>query len=176
MCRMFAVHASSPTKAAGSLLSAPHSLVTQSCSDVEEGFCHQDGWGIGYYVEGQPRRVRSAKAAPGDPQYKECVEALASSTLLAHVRRASAGSVAVRNSHPFIYGRWLFAHNGTLTGFAEGRGRLLAAIPMHLWDGIEGDTDSEHAFRLVLARLEKATGSLDGSIDAQLAAREMAAA
>src|SRR5581483_11165716 len=125
MCRMIAVHANAPTRVAGSLLLAPHSLTTQSCSDVEEGLCHQDGWGIGYYVDGQPRRVRSAKAALGDPQYKEKAESLASSTLLGHVRRASAGSVAVRNSHPFVRGRWMFAHNGTLQGFDLGRQRLL---------------------------------------------------
>jgi predicted glutamine amidotransferase len=176
MCRMFIVHASAATRVTGSLLSAPHSLVTQSCSDVEEGVCHQDGWGIGYYVEGQPRRVRSTKAAPGDPQYREHAEALASTTVLGHARRASAGSVAVRNSHPFLFGQWMFAHNGTLAGFAAGRDRLLEAVPHHLRQGIEGETDSEHAFRFVLARLERAAGSLDVPIDAGLAAREMAAA
>jgi predicted glutamine amidotransferase len=176
MCRMVAVHANLSTRMTGSMLSAPHSLVTQSCSDAEEGLCHQDGWGIGYYEDGQPRRVRSAKAALGDPRYQECAESLVSPTLLAHVRRASAGSVAEQNSHPFVHGRWMFAHNGDMVGFSFGRERLLALLPERWRRGIEGDTDSEHAFRLVLARLERAAGSLDQPVDARFAAEEMAAA
>ncbi len=176
MCRMFVVHANAPTRATGSLLTAPHSLTTQSCADVEEGLCHQDGWGVGYFVDGQPRRVRSTRAASGDPRYNEAAQTLAATTLLGHVRRASAGSVAERNCHPFVCGRWLFAHNGTLQEFDARKARLLAAIPEHLRHGIEGDTDSEHAFRFILGRLERAAGSLEGHMDAGLAAREMAAA
>ncbi len=176
MCRMFAVHASGVTCATGSLLSAPRSLVTQSCSDAEEGLCHQDGWGLGLFVDGQPNRIRSTLAAQGDEHYQHFAQTFAAPTLLAHVRRASAGSVALRNTHPFLFGSWLFAHNGTLQGFPEKREQLLNAIPNHLREKIEGDTDSELAFRFVLARLEKTCGSLTSVTDAPLAASAMAEA
>ena len=176
MCRLFAVRASRPTRFGGSLLSAPHSLVTQSCCDREEKACHQDGWGIGYYEDGEVRRVRSTKAAAGDPEYKKLAESVAAQTLVAHVRRASSGSIAIQNSHPFTSGRWAFAHNGNLGGFAAGRDQLLSQIPSQLRDRIEGQTDSEHAFFFVLAAVEKATGTLDRIRDPRAAARAMAGA
>jgi glutamine amidotransferase len=35
-------------------------------------------------------------------------------TVLAHLRRATVGRVALENTHPFCHGSWVFAHNGTL--------------------------------------------------------------
>src|SRR3954468_3914242 len=118
MCRLFALHANRPTRVTTSLLSAPHALQKQSGCD-RPGHCHESGWGVGYYVEGQPVRVRSAQSSRVDPGYPALAESLAAATVLAHVRDASMGGVAERNSHPFVYGRWLFAHNGTLFGFSD---------------------------------------------------------
>lgn len=174
VCRLFAFRASHPTRVAGSLLSAPHSLIAQSCCDTEEGACHEHGWGIGHYDGDQPCRVRSTRAAAADPTYRQQAESVASSTLVAHVRRASASSVAERNTHPFVHGRWMFAHNGDLAGFGAGRERLLGLVPPHLQQAIEGETDSEHAFALILAGLGQAAGSLDSPVNADTAGRVLA--
>jgi glutamine amidotransferase len=165
MCRLFALRAGQPGRVRGSLLSEPHSLLRQSCGD-RRGICHGSGWGFGWYAARQPQRFRSARPAQEDPRYRTLAEELTGSTILAHVRLASAGSVAERNSHPFVHGRWMFAHNGTLFGFADDPERLKRLIPEHLRRAVEGDTDSEHAFFLVLARLEQALGGLDRPAEA----------
>jgi glutamine amidotransferase len=75
------------------------------------------------------------------------------------------GSVALRNNHPFAHGRWLFAHNGTIAGFMGIRDRLLERIAPSLGPAIGGDTDSEHAFFLLLTHLQRLAGDLDELID-----------
>jgi glutamine amidotransferase len=160
MCRLFAMRAARPASADGPLVAAPHSLLKQSCCD-RRGECHESGWGIGWYEDGSPRRVRSERPARGDPRFAATAREVVSTTVLGHVRQASVGGVAERNSHPFVVGRWLFIHNGTLRGFDADRGPLLDHIPAHLRGRIEGETDSEHAFAFLLGRLERAFGSLD---------------
>ena len=153
MCRLLALVANQPTRVAGSLLRAPHSLCRQSACDAQQQK-HDNGWGLGYYVHGQAQRVRSVLPADQDPQFRRAAESLTTSILLAHIRRASMGEVAVRNSHPFVYGPWLFAHNGTLFGFDKDRDGLRRLILPQLLPEIKGDTDSEHAFFLFLSLLE----------------------
>ena len=45
-----------------------------------------------------------------------------SENIVAHIRKATQGRVALENTHPFVrelWGRyWVFAHNGDLKGFA----------------------------------------------------------
>lgn len=173
MCRMFALRASHATRVRGSLAAGPTSLRQQSCGDSR---CetHGDGWGIGYYVADRPARVRSVNAASRDPHFLAVAEPLAARTVLAHVRRSSMGEVAERNSHPFTYGKWLFAHNGTLLGFGDARDRLRAMIPEPLRQAITGDTDSEHAFFLLLARLRQLDEPLDGPANPEAVGRAMA--
>jgi glutamine amidotransferase len=154
MCRLFAIRSRQPVSAYESLVSAPHSLQRQSCGDARKE-CHQDGWGIGYYIGGDAERVRSPRSALGDSAFQTLAETIRARTLLAHVRQASMGTVAESNCHPFLYGRWMFAHNGTIAGFPAVHERLNASLPDHLRPRIAGDTDSEHAFYLILARLEK---------------------
>lgn len=152
MCRLFAFRATHPTSARAALVTAGHSLLRQSCGD-RRGECHGDGWGVGYYLGPQATVTRSARPAAADPLYRRLAEEVAATTLLAHVRQASAGGVAERNCHPFRHGRWLFAHNGTLQGFAANPERLRRLVPGPLRDCIAGETDSEHAFYFVLGLL-----------------------
>ena len=80
----------------------------------------------------------------------------------------------MRNGHPFAYGPWLFAHNGTLRGFTEEPQHLHECIAAHFRPCIAGETDSEHAFFFVLTRLEQLAGSLDGGVDAASAGAALA--
>ncbi len=108
-------------------------------------------------------RVRSPRPAAQDPLYRQLAESLQARTLVAHVRQASMGNVAERNCHPFVYGRWMFAHNGTVVGFPAVREELRASLPTRFREHIQGDTDSEHAFFLILTRLEQMLGTLGGA-------------
>jgi glutamine amidotransferase len=175
MCRIFALQANQPTRVESSLQSAPHSLRNQSGCD-RRGVCHESGWGIAYYTPEGPRLVRSARSARQDPRYGELAGSVASGTILAHVRLASSGSVAERNSHPFVHGRWSFAHNGTLFGFGANPDRLRNLIPVPLRQCIGGDTDSEHAFYFILGLLEQRLGSLDRPAEAAAVGEVFAAA
>ncbi len=67
--------------------------------------------------------------------------AIRSGHIVAHIRKATVGGVALANTHPFqreLWGRWwVFAHNGTLKDSAP---RLHGAFrPV-------GQTDSDAAF------------------------------
>jgi glutamine amidotransferase len=152
VCRLFAVRANQLTRVRESLLASPCSLLRQSGCD-RHGLCHDNGWGLGWYEQGRPVRVRAAAAAQQDPRYRATAEALCASTALAHVRRASVGGVSEKNTHPFVHGPWLFAHNGTLQGFAVDATRLRRLIPDDLLRCVQGDTDSEHLFYYLLGRL-----------------------
>ena len=165
MCRLFALRANQSTRAHESLLTASCSLLRQSACDGR-GLCHDNGWGVGWYEQASPMRVRAAVAAQHDPNYRTVVEAVCASTLLAHVRLASVGGVSERNTHPFAHGPWLFAHNGTLQGFSEEPVRLRRLIPEASLRHIQGDTDSEHLFHYLLACLKPLSDSADREANA----------
>jgi len=155
MCRLYAHLAVRPLSVAGVLVDDKHSLLKQSCGDLR-GETHGDGWGIGYFERGSPRVFRSPNAARESPEYDVAARKVVSPIVLAHVRQASVGSRLAENAHPFAYGHWLFMHNGTVTGFAEIRERILAEIDPDLRSKIEGTTDSEHVFYWLLSRLRRA--------------------
>ena len=52
--------------------------------------------------------------------------------MVAHVRRATVGKVALENTHPFRHAGWTFVHNGTVPYFAEVRDDLLAELPARI--------------------------------------------
>ena len=109
---------------------------------------HRDGWGIAWYDGTRAFVVREATAASGSPQVRALLESgLESRVFIAHVRYATQGEVALRNTQPFVRhlaGRdHVFAHNGDLHGLSDGPRRYAP----------EGDTDSERAFCDLLDRM-----------------------
>lgn len=75
------------------------------------------------------------------------IQRIESKTVVGHVRLASEGAVNMENTHPFISTRrkrhYAFAHNGTVR---QVKHYSITVAP-------EGDTDSEHAFQLLLDRV-----------------------
>jgi len=86
--------------------------------------------------------------------------------VIAHIRKATVGSVALQNTHPFqreMWGRyWTFAHNGTLEGIAS-----LAARPSQRFAPV-GTTDSEIAFCGILDALWQRFSASPAADDALL--------
>jgi glutamine amidotransferase len=74
---------------------------------------------------------------------------------MAHVRRATVGKHSLKNTHPFVHGRWLLVHNGHIGAFQVLRPKILEAIPQSHRYAIQGETDSEHIFRLILSLHEQ---------------------
>lgn len=155
MCRLFVLKATAPTKVGCPLVRAENSLVVQSRSD-RSGQCHNDGWGIGYYNDGEPHVIRRATSAAVDPEFLKAAQNVCAKTTIAHIRAGSVGALNLVNTHPFRYEHWLFAHNGTITAFDIVAPRMLAELAPEFADVPRGSTDSELAFHWILSRMIRA--------------------
>ena len=162
MCRLYGFRGTEPTKVECTLVLAQNALLLQSRKD-RRGVAHPDGWGIAFYRDGLPELERRAAAAFEDVHFSDTAERVFAHTVIAHVRQATVGSITVENSHPFTHGPWSFAHNGTVTGFANLEARLAAETGPTLQAHRRGQTDSEQVFYWLLSRMEKAGIPPDGS-------------
>ena len=167
MCRLFGFRSSIPAAVHPALVTEKNSLVIQSRE-------HKDGWGIAAYgIEQHPTVAHGVGPAHSDPDFHRLSSLVSSHTVVAHVRQASVGSVELRNSHPFLHGRWSFVHNGTLKDFQRHRPAVEALIHPELRPNIRGTTDTERCFHIFLTRLG-ARGPLDGAVSLEDVARSLA--
>jgi glutamine amidotransferase len=147
MCRLFAFRSPVSSRVHPELVTERNSLRQQS---VE----HKDGWGIAYY-NGRPEPFLAHGVGPAhsDAEFDRVSAMVNAPTVVAHIRLASIGEVALRNTHPFCYGRWVFAHNGTLRDFAKHAAEVQALIAPRYRALLKGETDSERCFALFLTHL-----------------------
>jgi predicted glutamine amidotransferase len=146
MCRLFGCRSATPGGVAHELVHGANALRVQSRE-------HPDGWGVGWYVGRVPQVVRSLSAAHGDEDFEEVSSFVTASTIVAHIRKASVGGISLQNTHPFEWGPWLFAHNGTIPGWEKLAACVEAEIDAGFRAKIQGETDSERCFYLFLTRL-----------------------
>jgi glutamine amidotransferase len=149
MCRLYGQRADGSASAEDPLLSHHNALRIQSHR-------HSHGWGVAWYERGTPRVLRGILPAHADGDFCEAAAGARSEVVLAHVRDASVGAIRTENTHPFVHGRWTFAHNGTVARFRTSsrvRARLEAEIDPDLRLALLGETDSERCFHLFLTRL-----------------------
>ncbi len=110
---------------------------------------HRDGWGIAFF-EGAGCRLFVDTAPSAASAVAELVRhyPIRSTNVIAHIRKATQGVVALENTHPFmreLWGRyWIFAHNGNLQDFAPALDGCYQPV---------GNTDSERVFCYVLHSL-----------------------
>ena len=154
MCRLYGFRANEPTRLECSLVRAQNALMAQSRGD-REGLVHGHGWGVAEHPDGVPLVEKQAWAAYDGEHFKKRAARVYSRAVIAHVRRATVGEPSLENTHPFVHGRWLFAHNGTVRGFDRVRERLLPALDDLHRSEIRGTTDSEHVFRYLLTLWER---------------------
>ncbi len=148
MCRLFGFRSDVPDRVHESLVREANSLRVQSHE-------HKDGWGIASY-EGkgsEPQVARGTGAAHSDPEFEHVSSLVSSHAVLAHIRLASVGPINIENAHPFVWGRWTFAHNGTLQRFDDHAATVEALIDPDFRALIRGQTDSERCFYLFLTLL-----------------------
>lgn len=150
MCRLYGFRANEPTRVECSLVYAQNALMAQSRKD-REGLANEHGWGIAAYPDGVPFLEKQAWGAWQGEHFRKAAAQVYSHTVIAHVRRATVGPPGLENTHPFVHGRWAFAHNGTLPDFATLRQRILAETTPEHRNEIGGQTDSEHIFRYLLS-------------------------
>lgn len=144
-----------PVRATFWLLDAPDSLDLQSRANP-------DGTGLGIFDDGgRPQLLRQPLAAEDDLDFAREARELESTTWVGHVRHASQGSVALRNTHPFTMDGRILAHNG---GFGD-----LGLLEEHLGDEmalVEGDTDSERFFALLTREVRRSGDIAEGLVAA----------
>jgi glutamine amidotransferase len=135
------------------LVQAQNALMSQSIRD-RGGLSHGHGWGVAEYPDGVPFVQKQAWAAYHGEHFKKTAARMYSRAAIAHVRRATVGRPGLENTHPFVHGVWLFAHNGTVPNFEQVRQRLLPELDELHRNEIHGTTDSEHVFRYLLTLWE----------------------
>ena len=109
MCRVFGAVASDP-------ISVRYELVDSVNPMIRLSEDHDSGWGLAAYRDvGQaaPMTERFAIAAHTDNRFDTATE-MRGRIFNAHVRRATLGGLSTENTHPFEYGPYTFAHNGTI--------------------------------------------------------------
>jgi predicted glutamine amidotransferase len=154
MCRLFGLHGGGQrVRACFWLLEAPQSLAVQSR-------CQPDGYGIGTFDDdGTPRVDRGVTPAWQDEAFARDAKGGCSRTYVVHLRYASSGPAALRNSHPFMQEGRLFAHNGVFEGLRDLEDHLGPDRTL-----VRGDTDSERFFALITRETRRAGGDLRAGI------------
>lgn len=115
---------------------------------------HHDGWGIAFFEGAGVRHFVDHQAAVASP-IAELIKRypIKSRNVIAHIRKATQGQVALENCHPFVrelWGRyWVFAHNGDLKQFQPVLDGTFRPV---------GTTDSERAFCAILQSLRARFG------------------
>ncbi|WFP76434.1 class II glutamine amidotransferase [Mesorhizobium sp. WSM4906] len=130
----------------------PHSLIVQSHGAREaKSPTNADGFGVAWYGDRpEPGLYRDILPAWSDPNLKSLGSQIKSGLFLAHVRASTGGATSRMNCHPFVSGPWSFMHNGQIGGFEKIRRALEHSLSDALFDQLEGTTDSELFFRLML--------------------------
>ncbi len=165
MCRFLLYQG--PTIRLSSLITEPaHSLIHQSVHSKErEEPLNGDGFGLAWYaprLESRPALFRSVTPAWNDANLNELARVVESPCVLAHVRAATqVRSVNQANCHPFTHGPYAFMHNGDVGGFHRLRRTLISELSDEAFAAIQGGTDSEHAFALLLEHLPVSDATLD---------------
>ncbi|WP_406162679.1 ergothioneine biosynthesis protein EgtC [Streptomyces canus] len=159
MCRHLAYLGSG--EPLGSLLVAPpHSLYRQSWEPRRQryGTVNADGFGVGWYAEGDPVPARYRRAGPiwADLSFADLARVVNSTAILAAVRDATlAGADAEAAAAPYASGPWLFSHNGAVKGWPGALAPLTAALPPADLLSMEARNDSAFVWALVLNRLRR---------------------
>lgn len=142
MCELFGLSSNRPVPAG--------ELLCRFGARGGETADNPDGWGLTTLEDGVFRLTKEPIAAARSARFRDLCMQVRSTLILGHVRKANPPTARVlANTHPFrraCCGReWVFAHNGLLPDTA---GLDPANTPRQC--APSGDTDSEHAFCLVL--------------------------
>jgi glutamine amidotransferase len=157
MCELFGLSSNRPVQ--------PEDLLCRFGARGGDSADNPDGWGIATLEGGAFRLVKEPLPAAHSPRFQELCRQTLASLILGHVRKANPPTARVlANTHPFrraCCGReWVFAHNGILSGTSalNEAGAVSLCTP-------SGDTDSEHAFCVVLDRIAAAFSATGAATD-----------
>ncbi|MCJ8279991.1 MAG: ergothioneine biosynthesis protein EgtC, partial [Rivularia sp. ALOHA_DT_140] len=142
-----------------------HSLITQSYKPQEmiSGTVNADGFGVGWYhaqKDTEPFTYRSTLPIWNDVNLPSLSRYIESKCVVSYVRSATAGqALDLSNCQPFQRERLLFIHNGKIDKFRQTLYRpIRSQLSDEIYQWINGTTDSEHIFALLLNELQNNPG------------------
>ena len=168
MCRIL-TYLGEPLVLRRLLFDPDNSLVRQSYSPrMMNTFLNLAGFGMQAWdttslQPEDPFTYRATTLPSFDRNLRFLSSKLAPTCLVAHVRGVTYSDEAVvteTNLHPFRFNgaRIVLAHNGHLRQFSRMRYSLLDFVKPELAQGIEGTTDSEWIYALILSQLDDPYG------------------
>lgn len=156
MCRQLA-YLGPPVPLAALVLDPPHSLLHQSYAPADMrggGTVNADGFGVGWYTDDGPVRYRRDRPLWSDEGLVGLARSVRSGAVFAAVRSATVGMPVTETAcAPFADGRFLFGHNGRITGWPDSVGKLAEALPGTDLLTLDAPTDSAFLWALVRHRL-----------------------
>ena len=157
MCRHVA-YLGPPVPLRSVLIDPPLGLYRQSWTPRMQlhGTVNADGFGIGWYADGDPVPARYRRAVPiwGDQSLPDLARVTRSGAVLAAVRSATPGTALGESAvAPFGSGPWLFSHNGVLNNWPSWAEHAAAAMPSSPFSDMEAMVDSAFLWALVVERL-----------------------
>ena len=168
MCRVLA-YLGPPLNVENVLFTTDSSLARQAYSPrMMASFLNLAGFGMVAWDPASrtpeaPFVYRATTLPAFDRNLENLASKIAPRCFVAHIRGVSNSPDAVvsqRNVHPFLYSgaHVALAHNGILRDFGKMRYGLLEFIKPELAQRIEGTTDSEWLYALLLSQLEDPCG------------------
>jgi ergothioneine biosynthesis protein EgtC len=156
MCRLLA-YQGIPQSLDRLIAKPEHSLIVQSYQprEMTAGVINADGFGIGWYDldRSQPTApfiYKHTQPIWTDTNLPDLSRYVETGCMLSYVRAATPGqSVSMSNCQPFRDGKLLFIHNGFIDNFRGGLYKQIRdKLHHHIYQSIDGTTDSEHIFAL----------------------------
>lgn len=158
------------------VISPPFGLMRQAWAPRRQRFgnVNVDGFGIGWYVEGEDQPVRYRRTLPiwSDANLADLLRPVRTTAALGAVRGATAGNAVEESATaPFTSGRWLFSHNGHLPGWPTTCAGLAAGLDWAALARTQALIDSTLLWASVLDRLESGVDPVEAVVDTTRAAR-----
>lgn len=160
MCRLLG-YLGSPVQLDRLLYQPEHSLIVQSYQprEMTAGLLNADGFGVGWYHptrRTEPFTYKNTLPIWSDINLPPLSRYVESGCVVASIRSATSGqAVDLSNCPPFQQKSILAVHNGFIENFRQTLYRPIRdRLTDQAYQSIQGSTDSEHLFALLLTHLE----------------------
>jgi len=152
-----------------------HSLVVQSYKprEMNDGLVSADGFGVGWYHpqrDSNPFVYKNILPIWSDTNLPSLSRYVESGCMLASIRSSTSGqAVNISDCQPFESQCFLGVHNGQIEKFQHLRRPLCDRLSDAAYQSIQGSSDSEHLFALLLhAWQANPSGGLNQALHAAL--------
>ena len=131
---------------------------------MRNSLLNMDGLGVAWYTKAaedyvngvkgrRPALYKSQSPPISDFNFRNLCSNTETHCLFAHIRATSGSVVTQVNSHPFVFGRHVFMHNGAISDFSKIRRNMTDLLSYDAYVNVLGSTDSEHAAALYITNL-----------------------